>query len=247
MLFRFVIIFLLLMEARLACDHDVRILRCMLGALIGGAEGWICLIPGGDVFHTPVWRVALYLLICAASFGFGPGLWKCWVVYGVEMSVIKVAARLVYVDSFSLLFLIAGGSVVIWFVMQYNRPGVQKIVPISISLGGKRISLMALKDTGNVLSDPITGDRVFVISANAASYLTGLSLQEIKTPLETMLIGKIPGLRLIPFSTVGHSEGLMLGMKMQEVKLGNKQQNAIIGFAPEGLGEGLPFQALVSG
>ena len=48
-------------------------------------------------------------------------------------------------------------------------------------------------------------------------------------------MGALPGLRLIPFCTVGSQNGLMLAMRFKKVKIGAWQGSALVAFAPEGL------------
>ena len=101
---------------------------------------------------------------------------------------------------------------------------------------------MALRDTGNCLIDPITGGSVLVIGAQAAEKLTGLTAGQLKDPLRTM--GQLPGLRLIPYKTIGNT-GFLLALKIPEAKIGNRQGSTIVAFSPLILGTN--YQALTGG
>ena len=99
---------------------------------------------------------------------------------------------------------------------------------------------------GNTLRDPITGEPVLVVAGSVGQRLTGLTEDQLRTPLETLARRPIPGLRLIPYRAVGQSGGMLLGVRMDKVSVGSRQGSAIVAFAPEGLGgEGL-YQALVT-
>jgi len=102
-----------------------------------------------------------------------------------------------------------------------------------------------LEDTGNCLRDPVTGASVLVVGAQAARLLTGLTQQQLRSPLTTL--GTIPGLRLIPYRTVGTGAGLLLAMRFQNVRIGSWQGSTLVAFAPEGLEMGHPYQALTGG
>jgi stage II sporulation protein GA (sporulation sigma-E factor processing peptidase) len=121
----------------------------------------------------------------------------------------------------------------------------QEYVPVSILDGDRKISLMALKDTGNTLRDPITGEQVMVIGADKAEELTGLPAIAFSTPAETAV--KHPGYRLIPYHAVGQPTGLLLSKRYPEVMLGKRRSSALIAFAPEIMDSGGMYQGLTGG
>jgi hypothetical protein len=60
-----------------------------------------------------------------------------------------------------------------------GQVGGREYVPLKIVYEGKSASLIALKDTGNTLRDPVSGERVLVISPEIAGRLTGLTLKQL--------------------------------------------------------------------
>ncbi len=124
-----------------------------------------------------------------------------------------------------------------------GRPGGGACVPVELTHRGQRVQIMALRDTGNTLRDPVTGRPVLVVGAQVAENLTGLSREQLQKPVESM--GAIPGLRLIPYQTIGQRGAMMLGMKLQNVKIGSWEGSSLVAFAPEGLGG--RYQALTGG
>ena len=125
--------------------------------------------------------------------------------------------------------------------------GGRMYVPVTITYGEKSISLIALQDSGNTLTDPVTGERVMVIGSDAARRLTGLTEEQIREPLETLSRRVLPGLRLIPYHAVGQSGGMLLGLRFPQVKIGSREQSAVVAFASGGLGRGEIYQALTGG
>ena len=115
-------------------------------------------------------------------------------------------------------------------------------MPVEIAYGGRSLRLRGLRDTGNGLKDPVSGRSVLVVGAEAAQALTGLTAQQLARPLENL--GAIPGLRLIPYRTVG-SRGFLLGMQLQKVRIGSRKGSVVVAFAPMGL-EG-NVEALIGG
>jgi stage II sporulation protein GA (sporulation sigma-E factor processing peptidase) len=118
-------------------------------------------------------------------------------------------------------------------------------VPVEITRGDKRLHLTALRDTGNTLRDPVTGNPVLVIGAQAAQMLTGLTREQLRSPVES--VGAIPGLRLVPYRAVGREDGLMLALKFQDVRIGKWKGSHLVAFAPEGLGDNGSYDALTGG
>lgn len=110
-----------------------------------------------------------------------------------------------------------------------------RCVTTEIRFGGRRLTLTALIDSGNLLRDPITQLPVIVISRRAAARLTMLPPP-----------GRIaPGMRLISVRTVAGS-ALMAVFRPGAVFLEEggawRAVNAMVGLSPDGY-EG--FQALV--
>ena len=105
-----------------------------------------------------------------------------------------------------------------------------KLVPVELTLGDRTLRLTALKDTGNALRDPVTGRPVLVVEANVAATLTGLTTEALENPVES--IGTIPGLRLIPYKTVGNA-GFLLAMQIPDAKIGERRGSAIVAFSPQ--------------
>ena len=116
------------------------------------------------------------------------------------------------------------------------------LIPVELSYMGKTFHITALRDTGNQLRDPITGRQVLIVGADIAGKLTGLTPAALGDPVNTM--GSIPGLRLIPYQTVGNT-GFLLAMKLKDVKVGNRQGSAVVAFSPLVLGR--HYQALTGG
>ena len=144
--------------------------------------------------------------------------------------------------------LIAG--VCIWGLCRMGfggRIGGQKYVPVEIYYGGQSVRLTALRDTGNGLRDPITGESVLVIGPEAAGKLTGLTEFQIKSPVETLKRQLLPGLRLIPYHSVGQPGGMLLGLRIKDVTVDGRRGAALVAFAPERIGGNEGYQALTGG
>ena len=111
----------------------------------------------------------------------------------------------------------------------------------------RRINLIALRDTGNNLRDPISGESVLVAGADVAEKLLGLTSWQLAHPVETLASGAVPGVRLIPYHAVGQPGGLLVALRFQRAKIGNTFANPLVAFAPEVLAGGEVYQMLTGG
>ena len=109
------------------------------------------------------------------------------------------------------------------------------------------MELIALKDTGNTLHDPLTGEQVLVAGADVAEKLLGLTADQLLHPVETLASGKFQGLRLVPYRAVGQPGSMMLTVRFQKARIGNKQTRPLVAFAPEKIAVGEVYQMLTGG
>ena len=118
-------------------------------------------------------------------------------------------------------------------------------MPVELNYKGQKVCVWALHDTGNSLKDPITGNPVLVVGPKVAERLVGLTQNQLENPIDA--VGDIPGLRLIPYHTVGQDKGILLGIRLPNIKIGKWQGSSVVAFAPCGLGEKQTYQALTGG
>ncbi len=143
----------------------------------------------------------------------------------------------------------AAAGVIMGFicVLCFRDGGSQQYIALELRFQQKHIALTALVDSGNTLCDPVSGEPVVIISHKAATQLTGLSRGQLANPLETLEKEKIPGLRLIPYHSIGRENGLLLALRLKGCKLAGKEKELLVAFAPAGLGKEANFQALIGG
>ena len=109
------------------------------------------------------------------------------------------------------------------------------------------ISMTALLDTGNTLKDPVTGHPVLVADSRVAWELLQLQESELSDPIGTISRGNHLGLRLIPYCSVGQPAGMLLGLKVDELRINGREANQIVAFAPNRIGQGSGYEALTGG
>ena len=214
-----------------------------LGAMYSGG----CCLPGFYFLGNTFWRLVCLGLMGMTAFGWNKGaLKRCGVFVLLSMALGGIAMG-VGGGGFWMLVLSAGG---VWLLCRIGFGGGiggKEYVPLMIRHGEKSVQLIALRDTGNTLKDPITGQQVLVIGEEAARTLTGLTAAQLCTPLETVAKRQVPGLRLIPYRAVGQTGGMLLAMRFSDVKIGNRKTSALIALAPDRIGAGEGYQALAGG
>ena len=221
--------------------------RTAAAAALGAVYSGCCLLPGFRFLGSIFWRVVCLGLMACVAFGWNrTTVPRCGMFMLLSLAMGGLAQSANRTD-FSGLVLCGGG---IWLLCRIALAGQvqgREYVPVQICHGQNRVRLLALRDTGNNLRDPVTARQVLVISLEAACRLTGLTEAQLKNPLQTMLQRPLPGLRLIPYRTVGQSGGMLLAMTFEDVTIGSRKQRTVVAFDTGGLGKGEVYQALTGG
>lgn len=234
----FLVDFLLLMGTNRLSGFPADPGRCALAAAFGGIYSGVCLLRGFHFLGNPLWRTVSLVLLSGIGFGFSRGAVKRGGVFLLLSMALGGMAMNLGRGSFPALVLAAGGVWLLCRVAFGDRVGGREYVPVTLTYSGSSVSFVALRDTGNTLRDPISGEQVLVVAGDIGEALTGLTRDQFRSPLETLAKRPIPGLRLIPYRAVGRSGGMLLGLRFENVKIGSRRQSAIVAFAPEGLGKG---------
>lgn len=239
--------FLLLLGTNRLAGFPAEVKRSLPAAALGGIYSGACLLPGFRFLGNMLWRLVSLAGMAVIAFGWNRSAWKrCGMFVLLSMALGGIAVSLGR-SNFPSLLLAAGGMWLLCHVAFGGSTGQREYVPVSLTYGENKADLIALRDSGNTLCDPITGEQVMVICADAAKKLTGLTQEQLRRPLETLARRPVPGLRLIPYCTVGQRGGMLLAMRFEQVKVGSRMQSAVVAFAPEGLGNGQVYQALTGG
>ena len=236
-------IFLLLAAARL-CGYPVKLYRIILGGLLGGVYGSSCLLPGFYFLGNLLWRTVSLGLIAATAYGISLSGARRGIIFAFLSFALGGAMMGFDKGGIIEIISVAGVMSLLCFFGFRGRIGAARYLPVELSYGQKQIQITALQDTGNTLRDPITGRQVLVVGADVAECLTGLTRQQLRSPVES--IGVLPGLRLIPYRSVG-SNNFLLAMKLPQVKIGTQRGSTLVAFAPDFLSPEGAYQALTGG
>lgn len=166
-------------------------------------------------------------------------------------------------DSLKVIFIsaiIAFVIIIIGFKVVKNKISAKDMYcHINIKLNHKEIETKAMIDTGNFLKEPITNTPVIVVEH---TLLYDCIPKEILNHLENILGGDfseipknikeeyMPKLKVIPFSSLGKQNGMLLGIKAEEVVIKTEEENktkenVIIGIYNKSLTKRGEYRALL--
>ena len=230
-------------------------LRLCLGAVLGGLYGAMCLVPGFLFLGGLFWRLLFLGLMLALAFGLGRQLFRQGILF-LTLTLALGGGGYLLRQGGSLSFLTLGagaGALALGCrVLARTGTGTGELVDMALCLGTRLVRVTALRDTGNGLKDPLTGQPVTVIGPRAAGrLLPELYPGSLKDPVAAMeaLKKQVPELRLrlIPYGTVGREGGLLLGLRCDRVTAGKERLGELVAFSPTELSENGTYDALTGG
>lgn len=262
---------LLLCAARLA-GEPLKRLRFALGAVLGGGYAVAIFLPGLGFLERPACRLAAAVLMVLAAFwgsrrlgrqvliffalscafaggvlaismlgGQGLSLNRGVIYSGMDLKIVLLSAAGCYA-ALSLLFQKA--------VRHTSFTGELKAV--RLELGERTVELTALTDTGNTLTDPVTGQGVMVAEGERLLPLFAApqrpSVQELRDPAGALerLTGAGGHFRLLPYRAVGVDRGLLLAVRVDRAVVDGEDRGAmVVALSPTPVSDGGGYGALL--
>lgn len=231
-------LFLLIGTNRLA-GHPPDIKRAVIAAMLGGIYGGICVLPAFSFLAGTLWRIMFLFLMAGVGFGFCRDALRRGILFVLLSMALGGVAMGLSGGGFWTLVLSAGAVCAMCLLGFRGRVGAEYV---PVELEGSRIT--ALRDTGNTLTDPITGQQVLVVSARIGKQLLGVTGNDLADPVKAM--GKVDGARLIPYHAVG-KHAMLLAKRFENVSIGKWKGSCLVAFAPDEIGHGKPYDALTGG
>lgn len=263
---------LLLASARLAGEPLAR-LRFLLGAALGGLYAVAIFLPGLSFLARPPCRLAAAVLMVLAAFwksrrllrqvviflalscAFGGGVLAIGllggrgltlsngVLYsGMDLKIVLLSAAGCY-GALTLLFQRTGR----------HTAAAGELRPVRLTLGERQVSLTALVDTGNTLTDPATGRPVLVAEADCVEELLPPGIRpspaDLRDPAGALERLEDPWrrrFRLLPYRSVGVDRGLLLAVRVDQVQVGEEDRGPMLtALSPTPVSDGGGYRALL--
>lgn len=262
---------LLLAAARLA-GEPLRRRRFALGAALGGLYAVAIFLPGLGFLAHPVCRLASAALMLVVSYGgsrrllrqgilfvaltcaFGGGVVAIGLLGGTGLSL----GHGVFYSALDLKMVLLSAAVCYGVLtLVFRRLAVHsaadgELVDIKLKLGDRSVTLTALVDTGNTLTDPVSGRPVVVAEGER---LAGLFPREcrpgpgdLRDPAAALVrLADGPArFSLLPYRSVGVDRGLLLAVRADGVELSGRGRGpTLVALSPTPVSDGGGYQALI--
>ena len=242
----FLVDFLLLLGTDRLSGYPSSPGKAAMAAGLGAVYSGVCLMPGFRFLGNWLWRVVFLGLMAVIAFGINRTALRRGLIFLVlSMALGGIALGFGSPDQTGVVIAAAG----LWLVCRYGlrTVGEQTYVPVELTHQGKKLKLLALRDTGNTLRDPLTGEQVLVAGADVAGELLGLTEEQLQHPVESLAKGILPGLRLVPYRAVGQPGGMLLALRFPGAVIGKNRGDPLVAFAPQELGRGEVYRMLTGG
>lgn len=249
-----------------------RRLRLLGAASLGGLYAAACIVPGLDRLASPLFQILFAALMLIAAFGFHKATAKqalfflalsfafggavLLVVQTIEPGVMLLGGRTYYAVSTPALLLLAGILYALAAVV-LSGCGTHTggdIIDLVLQLEGRELPVRALRDTGNTLRDPVSGQTVLVADWQALSRLlpdAALTHKQLQDPsgLMAKLSAQYPKcrFRLIPYRAIGVDSGLLLALRCGIRQKKGPAADGLVAFSPTAVSADGQFDALTGG
>lgn len=266
-----VVDYLLLLCAARVAGEELHRWRFALAAVLGGGYAVAIFLPGLAFLAQPACRLAIgvamvlvafshsqrllrqVLIFLALSCAFGGGVLAVSLLGGQGLAL---SGGVIYSGMDLKIVLLSAAGCYGLLSLLFRRWGRHtdargELVPARLVLGDKHIDLTALVDTGNTLSDPISGQGAIVAEGSAVIALlpsgTALDLSDPAGTLAHSRTGALASrLRLLPYRAVGIERGLLLALRLDGVEVDGVDRGAmLVALSPTPVSDGGRYQVLV--
>lgn len=146
-------------------------------------------------------------------------------------------------------------------ILQFRFAKDKLLIPITITFESRNIDLAALVDTGNSLHDPLSNLPVIVVEFKAIKDLLPFEIQNIFVESKENDLNSVTSIvsnstwfsrfRLIPFTSLGMENGMLIGFKPDYIEIGEKEEkkgidNVVVGIYNRALSKNENYKALLS-
>ena len=264
---------LLLCSARLA-GEELHRLRMAAGGVLGGAYAAAAVLPGAEFLLHPLCKIGSAVLMVVVGLGgsrrllrqsilffvlacaFGGGVLAIGLLGGGGLSL---GGGLIYSGMDVKIVLLSAAGCYVLFTLTMSRVGrhtaaAGELIPLRLRLFDREVCFTALVDTGNTLTDPLSGRPVIVAEADSLSGLfpgrEAPAAQELNAPdraLERLNTGRWRGrFQLLPYRAVGVECALLLAVRVDSLLVDGKERgSALVAFSPTPVSDGGSYRALV--
>ena len=262
--------YLLLLAAAKLAGEPIRRLRLALGAALGALYAAAVCLPGLGFLAHPLCKLGAAVLMVLLGFGgsrrllrallvffgiscaFGGGIFAIGLLGGRGLSLKN---GILYSAMDLRILLLSAAICYVGFTLIFHRTArhtARELTPAVLTLGEKRVALTALVDTGNTLTDPVTGRPVMVAEGEKLSPLLPepLGPEALRDPVGSLerlsRAGEGQRFRLLPYQAVGVECGMLLALRLDQAQVGTEDYGGIlVALSPTRVSDGGGYSALI--
>lgn len=250
-----VVDYLLLLLTGKVTGSPLRRWRLTAAAALGGSYSVLCVVTRISILTHPAFKIAAAVLLVLLAYGHCRYLFRCILIFlalsaalggGLYAWELMSGGPLNLSVPSILLFSAAAYGLLSLAGHKLARHGPAQLRKLTVSLDGRSATLTALVDTGNTLTDPMTGQGVPVAEGNA---LTALLPPQVDCGCPAQCFPDLPDparFRLLPYRSVGVDGGLLLAVRADALEVdGRPLPNRLIALSPTPVSDTGTYQALL--
>lgn len=250
-LLNFIIDYLLCVCTGQVCLVRLRRGRYFLAASLGAVYACAALLPRLGFLSAPVFKLIIAMLMALISFGGERRLMRCAVTFiavsGAFAGLIWALALAGAYPAFDMRTMLLSFAIC-YILLRAVFKGRVKLMEkeraeITLRLGAREARFMALIDTGNQLTDPVSGAPVMIICPHAAAPLFGAhaELAALDAVSLVQLSSDIPELkgrmRLIPYAFIG-GRGMLAAIHPDAALVDGAPRELLAAISADAAGDG---------
>jgi stage II sporulation protein GA (sporulation sigma-E factor processing peptidase) len=269
--------YIVLFATTIIVKSKVRIIGTLVSAILGSIYAVTVYVTKSEIYSNTVLKVGLSVIMCYIAFV--PKNLKMFfkyllIFYLTSFTFGGVAFGLIYfikpqnifsnngilIGQYPIKIILAGGFIgfiiiILGFKIIKGKLSKKDIMcNLKITIEDKNTFVKAIIDTGNFLKEPITGLPVVVVEKEK---LYEIVPENILDNLKKIILGEdanvgeyISKIRLIPFNSLGKENGLLIGIKADNICIDYDEKdihikNVIIGIYDGTLSKTKKYQALI--
>lgn len=251
----FILDYLLLLLTGKVTGSPLRRVRLALAAALGGGYSVLCVVTALPALSHWAVKLSVGILLVLLAYGHCRRLLRCTVIFlalsaafggGLYALELMLGRPLILQLPSVLLFSVAAYGVLSVAGRKLARHDPTQLRELTVTFGGRSVTLTALVDTGNTLTDPMTGQGVPVVEGDA---LAALLPPEADYRHPAQCFQSLPdpaAFRLLPYRSVGVEVGLLLALRTDALEVDGKPlHNRLIALSPTPVSDNGSYQALL--
>ncbi len=240
--------YIIILTAGMICKSDIKQIRIFISSILGALYAVMLYLLKSPIYTNQMTKLLLsivmvyiafsapnikamlkqLLIFYLTSFCFGGTAY--YLLYCVNPNLIK-SVNGIFIGTYPIKIAILGG-ILGFFVINISFKIIKNrltkkdmLYDIEIFYKEKKLNIKVILDTGNLLTEPITNTPVLIVEENKVNKIIP---KDILESLEKMLHGNTldeidedlkKRCSIIPFSSIGKSNGIMLGFRPDYIKI----------------------------